>query len=91
MSGIVPSLVKPSTKTKTIKVITIPRNSTEGRATIQEFVNSSLTSELLKQLAAPLLDNKELLRDILGLTREDQTKFVDKVDSVGRGSSFISR
>ena len=29
------------------------------------------------------MNNKELLRDVRGLTREDQKKFADKVDQVG--------
>ena len=63
---------------KTKKAVTIPRNPA-----IQEFANNSLTSEQLRQRAAPLLNNKELLRDVRGLTREDQKKFADKVDQVG--------
>ena len=75
---------------KTSKPIAAPRNPTRGEAAIQEFANSSLTPEQLKQRAAPLLNNKELVRDVQGLTREDQAKFVDKVDQVGQSDSFFS-
>lgn len=74
---------------KTSKPLAAPRNPTRGEAAIQEFANSSLTPEQLKQRAAPLLNNKELLRDVQGLTREDRAKFVDKVDQVGQGDSFF--
>ena len=90
MSENVPSLVKPLTTAKTSNIVAIPRNPSRGEAAIQEFVNSSLTSEQLRQRAAPLLNNKELLRDVQGLTREDRKKFVDKVDEVGRGDPFFS-
>ena len=72
---------------KTSKSVAAP---TRGEAAIQEFANSSLTPEQLKQRAALLLNNKELLRDVQGLGRGDQAKFVDKVDQVGRGNLLFS-
>ena len=77
MLEIVPSLTKPLTMVRK-KAVTIPRNSA-----IQELASSSLTSKQLRQRIAPLLNNKELLRDVLGLKREDQKEFADKVDWVG--------
>ena len=76
---------------KTSKPLAAPRNPTRGEAAIQEFANSSLTSKQLKRRAAPLLNSTELLRDIRGLAPEDLTRFVEKVDQVGRGGSFSSR
>ncbi|KAF9647761.1 kinase-like protein [Thelephora ganbajun] len=58
----------------------IPRISTRGEAPIQEFVNSNLTPETSRQQAALLLNSKDLVRNLRGLTPEDQTKFVDKID-----------
>ena len=72
------------------RVVATPRDSTRGETSIQEFANSSLTPELLKQRAATVLDSKELLRDVQGLRPGDQTKFVDKVDQVCRGDRFFS-
>ena len=77
---------EPPIMARTNKPVAAPRNSTRGEVAIQEFANSNSTSEQLRQRAAPLLNSKELLRNVLGLTPEDQTKFVDKVDQVGRCS-----
>jgi len=76
--------------TKTSEVITALRNSIRGEAAIQEFSNSNLTPERSRQQAASLLGNKRLPRNVLGLTPEDQTRFVDKVDQVCRNGSFSS-
>lgn len=67
---------------KSSKTVVAPRGSTRGEVAIQEFVNSNLPSEQLRQRAAPLLSSKELLRSVWGLPPEDQTKFVEKVDQV---------
>jgi len=67
---------------RTSKSVVAPRGSTRGEAAIQEFLNSSLPSEQLRQRAAPLLSSKELLRNVWGLPPEDQTRFVDKLDQV---------
>ena len=82
---------------KTSKAVVAPRGSTRGEVAIQEFANSSLPPEQLRQRAAPLLDSKELLRIVWGLPPEDQTRFVDKVDQVRRdrllfpvGTIFLS-
>lgn len=71
------------------KVVATPYNSTRGETAIQEFANSNLTPELLRQRAATLLDSKELLRDVRGLTPEDQAKFLDRVDQVCRGDPLF--
>jgi len=63
-------------------VASAPRDSTRGEAAIQEFANSNSTSDQLRQRAAHLLNSKDLLRNVWGLTPEDQMKFVDKVDQV---------
>ena len=68
-----------------------PHNSTRGEAAIREYANSNLTFELSKHRAAVLLNSKELSRNILGLTPEDQTRFIDKADQVRQGVSFLPR
>jgi len=69
---------------RTSKTVVAPRGSTRGDVAIQEFVNSDLPPEQLRQRAAPLLTSRELLRNVWGLPPEDQKKFVDKVDQVRR-------
>ena len=69
---------------------TTHRNPTRGEVAIQEFANVNLPPELSRQRAAQLLNSKRLLRNVLGLTSEDQTKFVEKVDEVGRDGLFFS-
>jgi hypothetical protein len=74
---------------RTHKAAAAPRNPTRGETILQEFANVDSSLEQLRQRAALLLNNKELLRDVQGLTPEDQTIFVDKIDQVCRaGSSF---
>ena len=68
----------------TSKAVAVRRGLTRGEVALQEFVNSDLPSEQLRQRAAPLLSSKELLQNVLGLPPEEQTKFVDKVDQVRR-------
>jgi len=53
-----------------------------GEPAILNFTNSNLPPELLKQQAAHWIVNGQLLPEIRGLTQEEQTKFVDKVDQV---------
>ena len=60
------------------------RNPTHGEVLIREFTNSNLTPKQLTQRAAPLLTDKELLRDVRALAPEDQTKFIDKAVRVRR-------
>ena len=60
----------------------MPQSLTRGEAPFREFANTSLTPEQSKQRAAPLLNSNDLLRNVLALTPEDQTKFMDKVDQV---------
>ena len=59
-----------------------PQNTTSRGTPIREFLNSNLSFEALRQSAAILLTGKDLVRNILGMTPEDQTKFLDKVDQV---------
>ena len=72
--------------TRTSKAVAAPRNSARGETAIQEFVNNNLTPEQSRQRAAALLDIKELLQSVQGLTAEDQTEFLDKVDQVCQDS-----
>ena len=58
--------------------------STRGEAPFREFATNTLTPEQSRQRAAPLLNSKDLLRNVRALTPEDQTKFIDKVDKVRR-------
>jgi len=87
MRGPYPSpsiLAEPLAMTKKTKAVAALRNSTRGETAIREFANSNLTLEQLKPRAAVLLNNKELLRNVPGLTPEEQTKFLDRVDQVRR-------
>lgn len=61
--------------------IVVSRNS---EAAIQEFLSNNLAPELSREKVALLLNSMELLRDIRGLTPEDKTKFVEKIDQVCR-------
>ena len=60
-----------------------------GETAVLKFTNSNLPPELLRQQAAHWIVNKQLLPEIRGLTLEEQTKFVDKVDQVCRDESFL--
>ena len=60
------------------------QSSTRGETPFREFANGTLTPEQSRQRAPPLLNDKELLRGVLALTLEDQTKFIDRVDRVCR-------
>jgi len=68
--------------------IAAPHSSTRGEATIREFASSNSTPEQSRQRAPVFLNSKELLRNIQGLTPDDRTKFVDKIDQVAR-TSFL--
>ena len=74
--------------TRTSKAVAAPRNPARGGTSIQEFANNNLVPELSRQRAAVLLDSRELLQDIRGLTAEDQTRFLDKADQVCRDGSL---
>lgn len=65
------------------------QNLTRLGAQCRVLANGNLTPEGLRQQAGALLPNKDLPRDILGLSAEDQAKFVDKVDQVCRDFSFF--
>ena len=79
-----PTTYKPAIMARTDKVVSTPYN-----AAIQEFLNSNATPKRLRQRAAALLSGKELLRNVRGLTPEDQSRFVDKLDQVCRNGSFF--
>ena len=62
---------------------TTSRSSTRVDAQILEFASNNLSSEALTQRAIFFLTTfKDLARIILGLSPEDQERFVDKVDQV---------
>jgi len=61
-----------------------------GEPAILKFMNSNLPPELLRQQAAHWIINEQLLPEIQGLTSEERTKFVDKVDQVCRDESFMN-
>ena len=83
-------LAKPPTMARKRNTVAVPHKSTHGEAAIREFANSNLTPEQLRQRTPVLLDSKELLRNVLGLTPVDQTKVVDKIDQVRhRDSCFF--
>ena len=67
-------------------IVATPHNSTRGEAAIREFINSNWTLEQLRRRAPVLLNNKELLRNVPGLTPEEQTRFLNKADQVCRSS-----
>ena len=81
---------KPPTVARTSKVGAVPHHPICGEAAIREFANSDLELKLLMRRAGPLLSSEELLQDVQRLTPEEQTKFVDKVNEVCRGSLFFS-
>ena len=60
-----------------------PRELSHQQVSIQTFANSDSGLEAsLRKRAEVLLTNENLVRDILGLQKEDQTKFISKVDEV---------
>jgi hypothetical protein len=63
----------------------IPYNLAAGGAPIREFLYSNFSPETLRQQAATLLSNKDLVRNILGMTQREQTRFLDKVDEARQG------
>lgn len=67
------------------------RPATREEFGVVEFINGNLPLERLRTMVMllPALNNQELKRMVLGLTPEDQGRFVDRVDQVRRvaGSS----
>ena len=62
-----------------------PRTATREEPGVHEFINSShLPLERLKAMVTFFLNNQELIRIVLGLTPEDQERFVHRVDQVRR-------
>ena len=57
---------------------------TNGNTAIQQFVDDELSPETLRQRAAIVLGDRDLVRNFVGMTPEDQTKFLDKIDQVGQ-------
>jgi hypothetical protein len=47
-----------------------------------EILDGDLPSEALRLRTGVLLTGKDLVRNILAVTPQDQTKFLDKVDQV---------
>ena len=68
--------------TKKNNVVAATHNSTVGGNPVQEILNVDLPPEALRLRVAIVLTSKDLLRNILGLTPQDQTKFLDKADQV---------
>ena len=58
---------------------------------IQQFANSNITLEELRGQAGVLLSNRDISRSALGISPEDQTKLVDKLDQVCRDPPFFSQ
>jgi len=80
---------KPLTMSGKSNAAAAPHDPTRGETSTREFSSDSLAPEQSRQLAGTLLNSKELLRDIRGLTPEDQTTFVDKADQVCPPRSFV--
>ena len=62
----------------------MPYNSTRGEALLREFASDDLSPDALGQRASILLGSKDLVRDALGLTPEEQVRLIDKFDQVCR-------
>ena len=58
-------------------------------AQLQQFANSNFTLEELRQQAGVLLSNRDISRSALGLSPEDQTKLMVKLDQVRRDPLFF--
>ena len=67
------------------------QSSTRGETPFREFANTSLTPEQSRRRAVPLLNSKDLLRNVRALTPEDQAKFIDKLDQVCRRWLVLSQ
>ena len=59
-----------------------PPPKLSNQVLIQKFANNNSRPETLRKQAEVLLTNENLLADILGLSKEDQKKFINKVDGV---------
>ena len=80
----IPATHKSRTVVRRSNAATALQSSTHGETPFREFANSTLTPEQSRRRATPLLNSKELLRNVRALTPEDQTKFMDKIDQVCR-------
>jgi len=58
---------------------------------VHEFINNNLALERLRAMVIFFLNNQELIRMVLGLTPEDQERFVHRVDQVRRGRCHVLR
>jgi hypothetical protein len=57
-------------------------NATNGGTPIREILSDGLPSEALRLRTGALLTGKDLVWNVLAVTPQDQTKFIDKVDQV---------
>ena len=76
--------------TRTGGAFVMPRKSACGETAIQEFTDTNLAPELLRQRASPLLNDKQLMQIVQGLTPDNQAKFLEKVDQVCRGPQCMT-
>ena len=58
------------------------RNPTHGEESLREFANDDLTPDAVRRRASALLNNKDLVRNVLGLTPEERTRLIYKLDRV---------
>ena len=63
-------------------IATTPHNSTSEGTPAHKFLNANFPPETLRKRAAVLLTRRGLVKNILRMTPEDQTKFIDRVDQV---------
>ena len=59
-----------------------PLELSNQQVSIQTFANSNSGLRASRKHAEVLLTNENLVRDILSLPKEDQKKFISKVDEV---------
>ena len=66
------------------------RTATREEPGVHEFINSNLPLGRLEAMVIFFLNNQELIRMVLGLTPEDQERFVHRVDQVRQGRCLFS-
>jgi hypothetical protein len=59
-----------------------PREWSHQQVSILKFASNNSGPETLRRQAEALLTNENIVPDILGLSKEDQEKFISKVDEV---------
>ena len=65
------------------KKVAASHNLTNGGTSMREILYGGLPFETLRAQVGIVLTGKDLVSNILGLTPQEQTKFLDKVDQVG--------